>query len=158
MTYFDENIPDIVLKSLFRKYDTDNKGTLSFLILPNLLEEVMGLSKEVASMYALLMAKDANGIVSYEEFKKWLKTGEKLNQVSATRYLMIERAVEMFKIYDRDGSGELDRSEFKQLHADVGGDPQFVDSALNSIDIDKDGNISFYEFLKWLNWIDMGSF
>ena len=68
--------------------------------------------------------------------------------------MMIE-AVDMFKKYDRDGNKVLDRTEFVQCYTDCGNDPQGVTNVLNIVDRDGNGVVSFYEFLKWLNWMDM---
>ena len=42
-SYFDENTPDIVLKSLFQKYDKDNSGQLSMKEIPELLRNDFGI-------------------------------------------------------------------------------------------------------------------
>ena len=67
----------------------------------------------------------------------------------------MQKAVEMFKQYDTNCSGGLDRGEFSRLHADVGGSPQGLEVALQALDKDGNNKISFIEFLKWLNWIDV---
>lgn len=159
MSYFDEGTPDIVLKSLFAKYDSDGSGNLSISELPQLLQNDLGLSQEEAETYSLLVDKDASGKLSFDEFRAWLNSGEKFKNVNdASRFHLMHKAVEMFQKYDLDRSGGLDRNEFLKLHVEMGGQAQYVDSALNALDKDGNTKISFYEFLKWLNWIDVSEF
>ena len=156
MSYFDENTPDIVLKSLFKKYDRDGSGTLAKTELLCMLRDDLGLSSDEAETYVLLVDKDASGKLSFDEFKTWLNSGEKLRNVEDnSRFYMMQKAVEMYKKYDTDATGGLDRKEFSILYSDVGGKPENLDSALQSLDKDGNSKISFYEFLKWLNWIDV---
>ena len=157
-SYFDENTPDIVIRSLFQKYDRDSSGQLSVKEIPELLTNDLGLSTEEADTYTLLLDKDASGSLSFDEFKSWLTSGEKLKTVDSHRFNLMYKAVEMFKRIDADQSGSLDRTEFVKLHAEVGGRPEYLDSALNALDSDQNGKISFFEFMKWLNWIDMSEF
>ena len=158
-SYFDEDTPYIVLKSLFSKYDTNGNGRICTTELVMLLQDDLGLSKDDAQTYTLLLDKDGSGDLSFEELRDWIKSGERLkNMEDASRYKAMQKAVRIFKYYDTDASGGLDRSEFRQLHADVGGRPEFVDVALNELDTDGNGVISFYEFMKWLNWVDLGTF
>ena len=157
-SYFDENTPDIVLKSLFQKYDKDNSGQLSMKEIPELLKNDLGLSDEEAETYTLLLDKDASGSLSFDEFKSWLTSGERLKNVDSYRFNLMYKAVEMFKKKDVDQSGSLERDEFAKLHVEMGGDPVYLDSALNALDGDHNGKISFFEFMKWLNWIDMSEF
>lgn len=157
-SFFDENTPDIVLKSLFNKYDTDGSGSLSTKELPDLLQNDLGLSVEESEMYTLLLDKDANGRLSFDEFKKWLNSGEKLQNLDSERYNTMYKAVEMFKKYDMDASGALECAEFSKLCVELGGQPEHAQSAMNSLDNDGNNKISFLEFMKWLNWIDVSKF
>ncbi|XP_065643216.1 troponin C, skeletal muscle [Hydra vulgaris] len=156
MSYFDEHAPDIVIKSLFSKYDQDNSGFISMKELSNLLTDDLDLSPEQVETYVLLLDKDANGKLSFNEFKAWLKSGEKFEIVTDTsRFYIMQKAVEYYKKYDLDGSGWLDRDEFSKLHYEVGGNSQNLECALQSMDKDNNNKISFFEFLKWLNWINL---
>lgn len=159
MSYFESNTPDVVLKSLFKKYDSDNSGFISTSELPVFLRDDLGLSENEADIYALLVDKDANGKLNFNEFKAWLHNGGKLVNVNdSSRFYMMEKAVEMFQKYDLDKSGAVERDEFTLLLKDIGGKPDNVDIVLNALDKDGNSKISFYEFLKWLNWVDIGDF
>ena len=121
-SFFDKNVPHIVLKSLFTKYDKDGSGQLSRLELQGLFVDDLGLSKEQAESYAYLLDKDGNGQVSFEEFNSWLHSGEKFKNVNdKSRYQRLKKAVELFKTYDKDESGALDKEEFEKLFIAYGG-------------------------------------
>ena len=121
-SFFDKNVPKIVLKSLFAKYDKDGSGQLNREELKGLFVDDLGLSKEQAESYAYLLDKDGNGRISFDEFNQWLQSGERFKNVNdKSRYYRLKKAVELFKSYDKDGSGALDRAEFEQLFLAFGG-------------------------------------
>jgi Ca2+-binding EF-hand superfamily protein len=158
MSYFDANTPDIVLRSLFMKYDRDGSDGLGVEELRQLLKEDLGMTADQAKTYTLLLDKDGNKNVTFDEFAAWLRSGEKFNTLNdSTRYYYVKKAVEMFNAYDKDGSHTLDHEEFRQVLVSMGktADPE---KALRSLDKDGNGKISFPEFLKWLNWVPMDEF
>ena len=65
-SYFSKDTPDIVLRSLFTKYDRDNSGTIAVSELPQLFVEDLGLSSEEAETYTLLVDKDGSGTFSFD--------------------------------------------------------------------------------------------
>lgn len=93
---YDENTPDLIIHSLFSKYDFDGSGALTMDELPSLLRD-LGIGEEAAETYSLLIDKDGSGEVTYDEFKAWLKQGNKVNQSDCSRFCVMERAVEMFR-------------------------------------------------------------
>ena len=121
-SFFDKNVPKMVLKSLFCKYDKDGSGQLNREELKGLFVDDLGLTKDQAESYAYLLDKDGNGRVSFEEFHQWLQSGERFKNVNdKSRYNRLRKAVELFKSYDKDGSGALDREEFEKLFLAFGG-------------------------------------
>lgn len=157
-TYFGEGVPVVVLKSLFSKYDVNNDGHLCKKELTVLLENDLGLSVGQMDAYNWLLDKDGDGQLSFHEFKCWMQSNERLINVNNnSRYFLMTSAIKLFERYDVDKSRTLDRREFRKLHADCGGRPEHSNAALNYLDQDGNGVISFYEFLKWLNWVDLGS-
>ena len=158
-TFFDPNAPSVVLRSLFYKYDKDGSGQLSKEELVSLFQDDLGFTKEQSDAYSLLLDKDGNNEVSFEEFSGWLKSGEQFKNINdKSRYARLKKAVDLFKSYDKDSSGFLDRNEFKTLFQNVGGKPAKLDKALAELDKDGNNRISFQEFLRWLNWVPLENF
>ena len=156
---FDFNTPDVVLKSLFLKYDKDGSGKLNHQELSALFRDDLGLTREQADAYSLLLDRDGSSNVSFEEFKSWLNSGEKLQNINdKSRYHRLRQAVDLFRKYDTDDSQALDRNEFSKLFIDLGEKKQNLEGALKELDRDGNERISFQEFLKWLNWIPMNDF
>ncbi|XP_064651273.1 squidulin-like [Lineus longissimus] len=159
MSYFDPNTPDIVLKSLFMKYDTDGSGGLGADELKVLLKDDFGLTEDQAKTYALVLDKDGNKNVTFDEFAAWLRSGERFQTIhDKTRYFYLKKAVELFNKFDADGSHTLDHEEFRQVLASTEAKSVNVEEALKALDSDGNGRISFPEFLKWLNWVPAATF
>jgi len=158
-TFFDPKAPAVVLKSLFLKYDKDGSGELDKSELVVLFQDDLGFNKEQSEAYALLLDKDGNGNVSFDEFNAWLKSGENFQNINdKSRYSRLKKAVNLFKKYDADNSQALDRDEFKKLFKEVGGKPNKLDAALKELDTDGNERISFQEFLRWLKWVPLDDF
>lgn len=156
-SFFDEGCPDIALKSLFRKYDLNRDGALSRKELEILLKEDLGLEEDQCEVYVYILDKDGDSCISYEEFHFWLRSKEKLKNVTDNgRFVILRKAIEMFKQYDRDSNFSLDREEVKSLLVNSGGMVENIDTALKELDVDHNGHVSFQEFLTWLNWIPNG--
>lgn len=62
-----------------------------------------------------------------------------------------EEVFEIFKVYDRDGSGSIDRSEFARLLEALGMTPgeEELNIALDVVDANHSGRISWDEFKAW---------
>lgn len=152
-SYFSSSTPEIVVKSLFSKYDQDGSGRLQRKELMILLSDDLGMDPKQAEAMAMVVDKDGSGSVSFDEFFQWIRDRNGLDTVNdRTKYYYTRKAVEMFKKYDRDASGTIEVNELKQLLKDVGYKNSLQD-ALKVLDKDGNGKISFPEFLKWLNWI-----
>jgi len=153
-SYFGSDTPEVVLRSLFTKYDQDNSGHIGKEELLTLLTDDLGLSDSEADVYTHLMDKDGSSSVCYDEFKHWFCDGDKLNALNdQSRYHLLSKAVEMFRQYDCDGNQAIGIDEFYQLMSNIGGNEHSIDEAFKSLDSDQNGKISFPEFLRWLNWI-----
>lgn len=77
-SFFDVNTPSIVIRSLFDKYDKDGSGRLNYSEINDLLQQDLGFLKEQANVYSLLLDKDGDQSISFEEFLDWLRSGERL--------------------------------------------------------------------------------
>ncbi len=62
-----------------------------------------------------------------------------------------EEVFEIFKVYDRDGSGSIDRGEFARLLEALGSAPseEELSVALDVVDSNHSGKISWDEFKAW---------
>ena len=146
--------PDLVLRSLFSKYDKDNSGSLMGPELQQLLQEDLGMDTEQAEIYTLLRDEDGSNSLTFEEFKKWLNSGENFQFIDdSSKFYIVHQAVEMFKQYDTDGQGSLDVVEFGKVLTDLKYDTSTTEDAIKALDKDGNGVISFSEFLAWLNWV-----
>ena len=157
-SYLGHELPTVVLKSLFGKYDIDDSGYLSKTEVVRLLSEDLALNKKEVEAFGLLMDKDASHRISFDEFASWVQHPDQsglLMDPTGTKYHILLKAVEYFKQFDVDESGALEVGEFTKLMKSIGVKDEAVTAALNGIDRNHDGKISFYEFLKWLNWIPM---
>lgn len=62
-----------------------------------------------------------------------------------------EEVFEIFRVYDRDGSGSIDRQEFARLLEALGSAPSEDELAvaLDVVDANHSGKISWHEFKAW---------
>ena len=83
------------------------------------------------------------------------KDEEKLQNIDgSSRYWQLVRAVEEFRKYDSDKSGQLDQSEFREMMQGLKYDKVLnIDEAFSTLDVNGDGGVSFPEFLAWLRWL-----
>lgn len=154
-SYFSADVPEIVVKSLFQKYDTDGSGRLGKKEVITLLKDDLGFKDDQAQAQYMLVDKDGGGDLSFDELRVWLRSEERFKNIdNSSRYYVIQKAITEFKKYDKDGNGTIDKDEFKILMRSLGySDETQFDSALRALDTSGDGKISFPEFLAWLNWL-----
>lgn len=79
-----------------------------------------------------------NGKIEYEEFEKYLVDHYKSPQESQ------DTMMEAFKLFDKDGSGEIDAEELKEAMMRLGDQltQEEAEDMIKSADIDKDGKIN----------------
>ncbi|KAH3771475.1 calbindin-like [Dreissena polymorpha] len=119
--YFNHDIPDVVLKSFFKKYDADNSGFLDKKELSSLLKDDLGLTTAQTEVYIHLLDEDGDAKISSDEFCTWLRSNERFSLVdNSSRYYRVSKAVELFKKYDRDGSQSISCNEFTNLLTELG--------------------------------------
>lgn len=154
-TYFNSDAPTIVLISLFEKYDTNSNGYLEKNELKHLLEDDLGLNTDQSELYTLLLDKDGDHNVGFDEFVAWLRSEERFQNIdNASRYAILCHAVNYFKKFDGDDNDTLSQDEFNGVMVSLGYDVD-MEKAFNAIDCHGNGVISFWEFLRWLNWLPL---
>ena len=153
---FRSDVPAVVIKSIFDKYDKDGSKILER---PEILAMLgdMGLDEKQAELCFMMIDKDGNNKVSKDEFLQWFQTGEGVKVVDdPNRFVFVQRVANAFNRYDRDGSGVIDKHEFRALLASGGKDWQScsdaqIEAALRIVDKDGSGTVSFSEFLNWMD-------
>ena len=154
MSYFNNDVPLVVLKSLFANYDKDGSGSLNHDELKDLCEKDLGMNKNQAEAFIMLKDKDGNRKISFQEFYEWMRGGDRFSVIDdQSRYYIIRKAIEMFKTFDKDGSGVLEKPEVNEVLLSFGAKPEHLDAHMKALDKSGDGTLSFSEFLDYLNWI-----
>jgi Ca2+-binding EF-hand superfamily protein len=149
---------DIVVKSYFKKYDSDGNDQINIKELNNLCYDLGYVITDPIEIQAVLrkLDKDHSGFVSWTEFYTWYQSHDKFQALaSAIEDPILCKAIEMFKSYDKDLSGKISFVEYKSLCAAMGQinqtDRDYY-SGLLKLDANKDGQIDFNEFMNWLKW------
>uniref|UniRef100_A0A0E0D4R3 non-specific serine/threonine protein kinase n=1 Tax=Oryza meridionalis TaxID=40149 RepID=A0A0E0D4R3_9ORYZ len=131
-----------VIKDMFALMDTDNNGRVTLQELKDGLTKV-GSKLAEPEMELLMEAADVdgNGYLDYGEF---VAVTIHLQRLSNDNHLRTA-----FLFFDKDGSGYIDRAELADALADDSGhaDDAVLDHILREVDTDKDGRISYEEFV-----------
>lgn len=122
-----------------------------------ILDNELGLSTDEQEICALLMNKQDNGMIAFEDFREWFMNNKNYLQIitDPTKHDILVHAVVYFRKYDHDASDGLDVEQFGELLSEHGYTPVQVQNEFDRVDLNKNGIVSFYEFLKWLKWIDI---
>ena len=156
---FRSDVPEMVIKSIFDKYDKDGSKVLEQTEILAMLKD-FGLDEKQAEICFMMIDKDGNSTVSKDEFLQWFQTSEGVKIVDdPNRYAFVRRLADEFKKYDRDSSGVIDKHEFRTLLASGGKSWQScsdaeIEAALRIVDKDGSGTVSFMEFLAWMDKLD----
>ena len=153
-SFFDDDAPLRAIRSLFDQYDTNGSGKLEQEELKNFLERDLGLRPDQSNVYSLLVDKDGDQVISFDEFLAWMRSGERFEHINDSwKFMMICKAVDYFKKYDTDDNNTLDVGEFKALMKSLGYEEPKAEEMFQKLDKFKAGKLSFWEFAKWLNWV-----
>ena len=150
------DVPQVVIKSIFSKYDKDGSGRLEKKEVLAMMGD-LGLDEKQAELCFMMLDKDGNNNVSEKELIDWLRAGEGYKVVDdPKRYAFARRVAKAFKKYDKDGSGVMEKEEFRALLASGGKawrscDDAIIEKALSVVDKDGSGTVSFTEFLAWMD-------
>ena len=137
-----------ILRKCFILFDTNGDGHL------DKEEMVYGLSlvlskedakKEVDRIMEIIDV-DGNGFIEYEEFLR--------ASLDKKKILTTENVKTVFRIFDKDDSGKITPEELKQV---MGQDADIDDNVwtqlVHEIDLNEDGEISFYEFDRMMDLV-----
>ncbi|KAF8399398.1 hypothetical protein HHK36_015262 [Tetracentron sinense] len=131
-----------VIRDMFKLMDTDNNGKITFEELKAGLQKVGSqLAEPEMKMLMEVADVDGNGVLDYGEF------------VAVTIHLQRMENDEHFRrafmFFDRDGNGYIEMDELREALTDESGqaDAEVLNDILREVDTDKDGRISYEEFV-----------
>jgi len=114
---------------------------------------------------AIVMYMDVNedGQISFDEFfKYWEKLVVNDKEIitdpeNSIKLVRLTYAANLFKTFDASKNREIGKDEFisfyQQLYNNYSANMSQIDAALQYIDTNHDGSMSFQELMHWLNWI-----
>mmetsp|Transcript_97654 Transcript_97654/g.172992 ORF Transcript_97654/g.172992 Transcript_97654/m.172992 type:complete len:164 (+) Transcript_97654:99-590(+) len=148
-------LPEAVLKSYFKKYDTDGSGTIGKTELCSLAYD-LGVHIEHEGIAFKALDTDDSGKVTFEEFARWFNDVSMFGSSgSATEVLeacdaypeWMEWLIATFRYYDTDKTGTITAAEFQKLCEDY---PFSKPPSWKEVDADGDGQCELNEFMKWV--------
>lgn len=106
-------------------------------------------AEEVAEI-AQELDTDGTNRVEFVELNNWWHKSDKFRDLDPEHLELRRESATYFNYFDRDKTGQLSRTEFSQLWADLmknGVVTSSLEKALGVLDGNHDGNISFNEFM-----------
>lgn len=169
------------IKELFLRFDTGRKGSMSKLDMKKLLLSVCEDKWSGSDLDACFEKADLNknGLIEYDEFLRWVLLPTSLihpvDSGVGVAYTDVEAMLKpLYSVYDRDGSQGISKEEFVEVHTILQGaktirdeeeetvsSSSMLDEHPNTIfkrlDTNRDGIISFEEFVEWQRGVLDGS-
>jgi Ca2+-binding EF-hand superfamily protein len=142
---------------MFKKYDKDNSGSINYEEFKFLCYDLGHFLSDAELQMALkIIDADGSGEIDEKEFASWWNRSDRFGsiQLSDKELERLVIASEQFQRFDADSSGVLDRDEFAGLHAlliEQNLTTKPLDRCLEDLDSNRDGQISFNEYVEWLN-------
>ena len=153
-----------VIHSLFKKYDNDNSNSINMSELRNLFVDMcINFSDDNLIAIQMYMDKDSDGKISFDEFFNYwcviVSNDEEMlnNPENSVRLYRLTYAANLFRNTDTSGNRQISKEEFlpfyRQLYNNYSANMAEVENALQYIDTDKSGSLSFQELINWLKWL-----
>ena len=161
---------------IYKKYSDPKTNKISrekFLLLISKLsknvKEIKGIEMDVVNAIFLIFDKDSDGYIDSEEFIEWWSSSKRFSYFDEDTTKLVKKAYNLFKKYAsarsdstpvRSGSNlaknknSIDYNQFVQLLKDLKLDQDEMTNieTFESIDVNDDGYINFFEFIMWLKW------
>lgn len=158
------------LRTVFRKFDTNNDGTISRHELEYVLTRLGDFRRADIDAIMLEVDKNQNGVIEYDEFLLWLVTPGCALDVGKGRAEVfdVKQAMRpLFDVYDVDQNNKISKAEFIEMQSMIkaflasepgsgeanqsvallaAGD---VNDIFGEADADHDEQIDFDEFIEW---------
>ena len=144
---------DNLLRCVFDKYNINKDGYLCYSefkrFIIRLAKHTNVNTNQDSIKYAFAyLDTDGDGRLSFDEFKSWWLKEGKYDIFCGTKSILLRKAYKLYQTYTSDDKMSL--SNFRQMMVDMGID--FEEEEFYNIDIDKNGILTFDEFVKWLRW------
>ena len=114
--------PLILAERMFKKYDTDNSGTIDVREFQALCYNLdHALADEEVALAVRTLDKNGNGQLDKGEFLKWWKLGSRRwaeVEIDGKEAKNRQKAAAAFKNFDQDGSGSIEKKG-KQIFRSV---------------------------------------
>jgi len=142
--------------AIFKKFDTNGDGHIDVCELQNLCVGLGAyLSPEELRMAVHVMDIDGDGGIAFPEFERWWLSESRFDNLrrSAEELQFLNGVFSHYLAFDKDMDGIVGKNEFAPLHEDVkrsGLPVNTIDMDWEIMDQDKNGWISFNEFVDWI--------
>jgi len=134
------------LKEAFTAFDKNGDGKITAGEIEDLLK-TMGLAPSKEEIKDMLneLDIDQNGCIDFSEFVTMMTKDTKTKNAE-------EEMLEAFKMFDKDGNGNISATELKQVMTNLGEklSDSDIDLMIKQADIDGDGQINYGEFVKMM--------
>jgi len=98
------------------------------------------------------LQKSGDGKIDFKEWFAWWQTDDRFTKLQG-KLPKVEEWSRVFKSYDKDGSGVIERDEFPPVFADLSkvcSIGKSSDDTFKEIDQNGDGKVSFNEYVDYL--------
>ena len=118
--------------------------------------------REEIQALEMYLDKNSDGSVTFDEFEQyWIKIASTSElSILGKRIELLTQAADIFRKYDIDNNRVINLSEFEKFYRELyeqhqNASMKEVEEAMKVLDSDKNGVISFQEFILWLNWLNL---